>query len=353
MSLPRTLTVLAPALLLAPGPRPRDEAAFHPGEHLALTKVWAEDLALELDSFEMELDGQPVEWEPPVIRVSSARRATLADEYLEVAEARVTRLQRTLRDLSGEVGVALEGDEPEEHAAHLASALEDAVVRFEWDEEKGEYRRSFEEGGTGDDAHLLALEPEADFLAFLPAGAVEVDAAWDVDPSALGRAFAPGGDLRLLPSSLGDEPYVTLQPPIMLGSCVTSLADAGGDWEGTVKATYAGAVVQDGVRVGRIALEIDATASADLAERYTRAVEGLQGGIEVDFSAMEVAWKLTGTGELLWDLAAGHVHAFALDAKVELEAKLAWRQPLAGKEVLLEGTYELSGTARSNLTLEL
>jgi hypothetical protein len=49
------------------------------------------------------------------------------------------------------------------------------VVRFEWDEEKGEYRRSFEEGGTGDDAHLLALEPEADFLAFLPAGAVEVD----------------------------------------------------------------------------------------------------------------------------------------------------------------------------------
>jgi hypothetical protein len=82
-------------------------------------------------------------------------------------------------------------------------------------------------------------------------------------------------------------------------------------------------------------------------------VEGLQGGIEVDFSAMEVAWKLTGTGELLWDLAAGHVHAFALDAKVELEAKLAWRQPLAGKEVLLEGTYELSGTARSNLTLEL
>ena len=80
------------------------------------------------------------------------------------------------------------------------------MVRFEWDEEKGEYRRSFEEGGTGDDAHLLALEPEADFLAFLPAGAVEVDAAWDVDPSALGRAFAPGGDLRLLPSSLGVSP---------------------------------------------------------------------------------------------------------------------------------------------------
>ena len=42
MSLPRTLAALAPALLFAPGPRPRDEAAFHPGEHLALAKVSAE-----------------------------------------------------------------------------------------------------------------------------------------------------------------------------------------------------------------------------------------------------------------------------------------------------------------------
>jgi hypothetical protein len=41
-----------------------------------------------------------------------------------------------------------------------------------------------------------------------------------------------------------------------------------------------------------------------------------------------------------------------LDAEVEREAKLAWRQPLAGKEAQLEGAYELSGTARSTLTLE-
>jgi hypothetical protein len=353
MPLPRPLVALAPALLFpALGPRPGDEADFHPAEHLVLTKTCAEELSLELDSFDMELDGEPVAWEPPLIEVRTARRATLADGYLELKEGRVTHLERTLKGLAGAVAVTIEGDEPEEHEASLASALEDAVVRFEWDDERGEYRRSFEEGGTGDDAHLAALEPEADFLAFLPAGPVEVDAAWDVDPSALGRVFAPGGDLRLLPSSLGDEPYVTLQPAIMLGTCVTSLADAGGDWRGTVRATYAGAAQQDGVRVGRIALELEVTASADLAQRTARALEALEDELEVDFSGLEVAWKLSGTGELLWDLAAGHVHAFALDGEVELEAKLGWRQPMAGKEVLLEGTYELSGTARSTLTLE-
>jgi len=51
MPLPRPLVALAPALLLpALGPGPRDEAAFRPGEHLTLTKSFAEDLSLELEA---------------------------------------------------------------------------------------------------------------------------------------------------------------------------------------------------------------------------------------------------------------------------------------------------------------
>jgi len=356
MNRSRTLSkaaLLPAAVTLAASAGPGDEAAFHPGRHAILTKAFAEDLEVELDSFEVRVDGEPMEEGAPDVRVKVARRVTLGDDYLDVEAGRVKKLTRTHELLSGEAVIVLEEQgEREEHTATLASDLEESVVLFEWNEERGEYDRKFEEGGTGNDEHLARLEPDADFLGFLPEGAVDEDDTWQVDAAALGRVLAPGGDVRLIPSSLGEAPYINLEMPGMIGAALTSLGEAGDAWKGTVKAKYAGAREEDGVRLGRIELEVEATCEADLQDACERAVEALAQDFEFTFTGMELDWKLSGRGELLWDLNGGHVHAFKLDSEVEIEARLSWKQPVLDQEVEIEAVYRLSGTARSTLALE-
>jgi hypothetical protein len=338
--------------VLAGGSGPGDEAGFHPGKHAILTKAFAEDLALEMDSFDFSVDGQPVQQDMPEVRVQAERRFTLGDEYLEVEDGRVKKLLRTHERISGASTASISDGEEEEHTAQLTSELEDAVVRFEWNEERQEYDRSFEEGGTGVEEHLNHLEPEADFLAFLPQGPVDKDDAWEVDASALGRVFAPGGDLRLTPASLGDEPYVEMEMPPMIGAAITSLAQSGSAWEGTIKAKYAGAAEEDGVRLGRIELEVDATAEVDLTDLYARSVESLGQDFGFTFDEMRLRWKLSGRGHLLWDLAGGHAHAFELESDADVEAHLGWKQRVADREVGIESVYRLSGASQVKMALE-
>jgi hypothetical protein len=343
--------VLALALPTDRGPAP-DEPAFAPGAHAILTKSFTEQTTLEIDAFEVRVNGETLEQDPADVRLETVRRVRFTDEYAEVEAGRILDLLRTFDQIGADVQVAVELGESEEHALELESELEGAVVRFEWDADEGEYLRSFEEGGTGDDEHLAALELDADLVGFLPTEPIEVDDTWEVDPVHLGRAFAPSGDLRLVADSLGSEPYRLLDREAMLGALQTALGATDDAWEGEVSARYAGAGEVDGVQVGTIALEIDVTCEARQLDRLRRMIEHLGLGSGEDFSDLTLEWRAVGTGELLWNLERGHVHAFHAEVDLTVEAHLAQTQSFGEQEVEIEGFYELSGRAAVTLETE-
>ncbi|MEM7306728.1 MAG: hypothetical protein AAF682_08660 [Planctomycetota bacterium] len=350
--LPRRITyptlVLAPLALAAASAR--DEAGFAPAGFTVLTKNYVEETSLEVDSFEVLVDGAPMEQELPEVSMTAERRVTLSDEYEEVADGRVRKLLRTYEGLMTETTVSLDDGDLEEHTATAASELEDATVRFEWDEDSGEYRRSLEEGG-GDEEVLGRLVQEADFLGFLPDDAVEEDDEWEVDPDALARVFAAGGDLAIEPTSLGDERYVNMEVPAMLASTLTNLGEADGDYDGKIEAKYNGADEIDGVAVGRIGFAVDASVELDLGERLVRATDSFGEDLDFNFEDFLLTWNLDGEGELLWNLEAGHVHSFRWAGDVELEAELGWAQAFFDQELGMRGVYRLSGTSSLQMTL--
>ncbi len=271
-----------------------DPARFHPQQSQTLRKRFRTEVTLELDSLEIRMGGEPVPEEMPEVSIRTERQRVLEDEYEAVADGRVLRLLRTLPELAGTSAVTIDRDGAhDEHEVAHKSALVDAVVLFAWDEERGAYERSFEEGG-GDSAYLDGLELDADFLAFLPSEPVAKGDTWSVDARALEGAFAPGGDLCILPAELSGDPVASLELPVVVGGTLTSLGEADEAFEGTLEATYAGSEELEGVRVGRIAFEVDARASGDLTERLEQALENVAAGEGLDFRSYTQEWKLRG-----------------------------------------------------------
>jgi hypothetical protein len=328
-----------------------DQAGFHPKESEVLRKAFRSEVTLELDALEIRMGGEPVPEEMPEVAIRTERRRVLEDEYEDVADGRVLRLLRTLPELAGTSTVTLDRDGAhEEHAVKHKSALQDAVVLFEWNEELGEYQRSFEQGGD-DTQRLETLELDADLLGFLPPGPVEKGDTWSVDPRVLESVFAPGGDVGILPAELSGDPFADLELPVVVGGTLTSLGEAEEAFAGSLEATYTGSEELDGVRVGRIEFEVDARASVDLAERLEQALENVAAGEGFDLRSYSQEWKLGGKGELLWDLKEGHAHALTLELEVELEAHLGWTVGFMDQELDLDGQYTLSGNAKAEMAL--
>jgi len=346
-----SLPVFSGLALLLASPGSIDEAAFSPRSHLILTKTYTEATSLEVDSFEITMNGEPMQQEVPEASVEARRRIVFADEYASVEEGKILILERAFEELEGTTAVALlEGDE--EHQARHASEFEGALVRFEWDADEEAYVRSFEEGGSGDDEHLAALDLDTDLTGFLPEGGVASGDTWTVDASALNGVFAPSGDLRLLGEDLGDAAYTFLDKEAMFAAMQTSLGEISDAWEGEIEATYVGSAEEDGMNVGTIELAIDVTVEADLLGGLKRTIEHLGSGDADVFQALDMDWTLSGTGVLKWDLDAGHARGFTLDAEVEMEARLAYVEPFFDERYDIEATYLVSGSTSVEMSVD-
>jgi hypothetical protein len=343
--------VLVLALPSDRAPRP-DEPAFTPRDHAILTKTYTEHTRLEVDSFEVRVDGDPMEQAVPAAELTVTRHVVIGDEYAKVEGGKILDLLRSFEELRGTVAVSVDEGGREEHDVRVSSALEGAIVRFEWDAEREEYARSFEEGGTGDDDHLARLEIDTDLTGFLPSGSVAVGATWSVEPKHLGRVFAPSGDLRLLAADMGDEPYVVLDKEAMFAALQSSLGELGDGWQGEIEARYRGNGEEDGVTVGRIELEIDVTCDGDLLERLERTIDHLGLGTGNTFTGLRLNWAIAGKGELVWDLDSGHARSFWCEGQVEMRAHLAYTQPFLDQEMQIEADYAVSGETRVELGVE-
>jgi hypothetical protein len=141
--------------------------------------------------------------------------------------------------------------------------------------------------------------------------------AWEVDLKEFARVLAPGGNLQLTPS--GGNLFGRLMEVGVGGDFADYYEPLGGTVRATYKGTRSESVGQgDGsaqVQVGVVALELNLASSADRTQLYRMAMPEDERRENSRLENVTVEYSLAGTGELTWDLAAGHFHALKLEGQ--------------------------------------
>jgi hypothetical protein len=250
----RTLLLLLVAGLSTAG----SELATDYGRVRTLRTTSELELDLETTRMEMKVDDEPAERpEGGGMSSSLVRRSTVADEILEGAGGTPKRLRRRFERLADEnTSTFGEGERSDERDYPLQGVTLELAL-----DEEGEVHSELVTGQRPDDAALLEGHALAQPLdAFLPDGAVELEASWELDDAAVKRALAMALDAKLF-----------AEPPLEErgrgergeGRGPRGRGPGGGarslgriEWEG--KATLVALDAErDGVKCARIALELD------------------------------------------------------------------------------------------------
>lgn len=162
-------------------------------------------LGLATTSFEMTVDGEPIEGRGFSGGMSSklTRRSVLVDRVLEGAGAEAKKVRRTFETLD-ESSDATFGEETtnEERSGPLAGLVLELTL-----DEDGTTTAEIVEGTVPEDETLIeghALTLALD--ALLPASAVEEDATWELDDAAVKRGLSLALDPLLFPEPKREEP---------------------------------------------------------------------------------------------------------------------------------------------------
>ncbi len=258
----------------------REELVFAPAKNLLLVKA-----------FEFSSENESKDALDPGSSASTFGtdlEIIIRDAVIDRNDERVTRLRRTLVEISGDYWTS-SGDTQEREA--LISEIEDATVVFVWDEENEEYAASSED--IPDDM-LEDLVYDFDFGSLLPETEVSAGDEWTIDAESFMNLMSPPGVLTLHPD-IGDYVYVGMDEQ-----------DVEESHECEIRATFGGTRDEDGVRVG---------------------VVSLAGGIQSE-EARDEEWdsltfhtEMAGTveirGEALWNLEGHHLFSFVIEATSE------------------------------------
>jgi hypothetical protein len=348
----KTATTLAAALLLGLAPAQRIDYAPEKGE--SLTKRFTLTTSAELDDFTFSVDGQDMGGMlgDILFELESSQSYLVTDEVLAMGEGRPERLSRTFDELSGETTVSVEVQgEGDDTDSAMTSELEGASVVFSWDEDEGDFSAEFGEDDEGRDSDLLeSLEEDMSLRAFMPDGDVEEGDSWEIPIENLFSVGMPGGNLSLVPEDTGDMDMEELEG--MLEDLADTVEESFPDWtSGTVTATYTGDRDEDGTEVAVIEIEIDIDVDADLAELLTTVLEEVLANVDeapedLDFSftTANLSMSIAGTGELTWDAAAGHIHAFSFQGDQDLELTVEADVDVEGQGTSFSVGFEASGS---------
>jgi hypothetical protein len=162
-----------------------------------------------------------------------------------------------------------------------------------------------------------------DFRSLLPKGKVAEGESWDVDVKSFDAVVDPGGDLKLTDENKDDEADEAVGKEIRK------------HLTGKAHATWKGVREEDGKKLGAIAI------SADLSSEGDADTKGPIAG------KTHFRLELELEGELLWDLAAGHFHAFQSTGKVMLDTTSS--APVPAGEVRQELDLEGHATFKASL----
>ena len=325
-------SLLTGSLLLAAAPG-RDVVAFQPAEGLELSRSLQFEFIFHLEDLWANVDGEemPAEMVMDQVDEGLAIEASyeVADQLLQTEEGRHVELVRTYEAISVEAGLESEMEEVEE-----VDGLLDRPVRFLWNEDDEGYDVSFVEE-EGDEELLEGLEADMDFLALLPEGEVAQGDRWSVSGESIGTVFMPGGVEGPADEDSGDETLDMVLESVeeQLETLFTDLS---------LDCEYKGIRSEEEVEVGVIEWTFEGSTPVDFSEVLEEIMSQQEIPGEISAS-LTLDVDLEGQGTLLWNLEAGHVHEFQMEAELTLVAEAEASADVDGEAHDAEATAEVYG----------
>lgn len=332
---------------------PGDSLRFAPAADAEVSMEFTNSMEFFLDDFTAEAMGQDVGAMLGDVEanVSIDIEVAFADTYTKTAEGRPTTFQREYGDaaITGEFTGSAQG-ESDSQSFELESGLSGTKVRFAWNDDEGEYTKSFVDDEDGDEELLAGLEDRIDLAFLLPEEEVEVGAEWAIDPLKLAMLLVPGGDLAY-DTEGGDRSGMGDSDDEMNDSAIEAMREL---MQGEVTGTYKG-LNDDGLAEISIALEI--AGDKDMADLVAKAIQAAAdaSGEEVDPSQMPeirtftLELSLDGEGTLLWDPRVGIVNSFTMSAETELALTVEMAVSQEVMEFPVTGELILGGSAEIGL----
>lgn len=305
-----------------------------------LTRVWTSTTEMESAPAKMFLDGEEVPAEAHgtmKLRVSDERRLEVVDEVRAVAEGRPTKFERTYGEFSNKGVETVIAQPPggeareKENARERSSPLKGLVVRFTWNAKDEEYERAFvaQEGekAKADEALLEGLAADADWLALLEGGPRAKDESFALPTELFQRVQYPLGELNWQIDGK-DADGVTKEINAELAE----------NLDGEGKAKWLGIREVEGRQLGVFSMSAELTSKAD--------AEAEESG-----EKRQVDLELSYEGEILWDMAAGRLAQYAIEAEVRsvLTSTRRIESPKGKAEV--RQVFDLEGTTKHTLVV--
>lgn len=328
------LVLAASPFVLAPSPS-ADEVSFHPKAGSTLGKQFEVAIEITMDDVSFTVQGNDMSEQMGSVDLEADGSMSISDQYVAVADGRPTELIRSFDD----VEFAWSASDESGHADEMEK-LESRKVRFKWNADEKRYDVSFHES-EGDSDLLEGLAEDMDLRALLPEDEVSSGDSWEVPISGLGAALFAGSNFEK--GELSGEEQVD---ELLRSEILPQLEKAGESIKTTC--TYKGSREVDGVRAGVIEIKFEGKPSLDLSSAIQRMIElqteGQEIEIDVGVEKADVTSEITGKGELLWNLGAGHLHAFSMQSNFDLDVDIQVEIDAQGESVPIAFEAAFKGT---------
>ena len=347
--------ILLPVALLLPtllsSHVPGDRIRFSPAEGTSATKTFENKAEFTLQNMKLSMNGQEPPTKPEMeMTITSSQKVVVTDDYVANREGAPKKLRRSFDELGNSVTMSMKmqmmgQSQNQDKNVTGESELEGKKVVFTWDEDKGEYVKTFEPAAEKENL-LKELEEDMDLRELLPQNEVKEGEEWEIDVQKLASVLAPGGNLSILPKDEGEEGAGMDMPGM------SNVSDwLRGAMEGSAKGVFKGVTEEGGTKLGKILITAKLSVSKDMTDIVEEMMKKSKQPVEAEIDHMDVDFKLEAEGELLWDLAAGRAHSFSISGPSTVNMDMAMKIDAQGQKMEIGYGMEMSGT--TGLTLEV
>lgn len=287
------------------------ELAFKPAEATKLSKEFTINLDFALDDLIVSMNGE--EMDPAMMgldldeaQAQVSMTVNFNDVYVGMSGNKTTELKRTFESGTAEYEA---GDG--ESGNESMDELEGQVIVFKWNEEKGQYDLTDEDGEEVDEDMQMMAE-DADLRIFLPKSEVEEGDSWSVKGKDLLGVFVPGVNIDKAMARADEEAAKEGDVPFTPSDFLNFMEELG-----EIECTYQGTKEVNGRVLQVIALKPMIEKTIDLTDVLTEIIDEASGGAQEFDLSVELILEGEGSGELLWDAEAGHFRSYKLDMDLQ------------------------------------
>ncbi len=312
-------TVLVPAAflstLLLSARLPGDAVTFAPAAESSLAKTFEVKGSLSLDDLVAYINGEEQDPSmmgmPDEFAVDFGAELGITDTYAAIADGKPTDFARSF-DTFRVWSESSDGEATDDEMDELVGK----TARFVWNEEEGEYTRTFVDDEEADAETLDLVAVDMDLRALLPDAEVEDGDSWVVTGLPVFLVLAPGFDLEVALGDMSGELFEDV-PEGVVDQMRSTLEGV----EATC--TYTGSADQDGASVAVI--EFACTIDETIA--FGPEALGSDAGMEMEDGGLELIIELEIKGECLWNTGDGHFSAFETEGIGTVGAQMIMSVP--------------------------